>query len=342
MSTQDGGKYVASGTYGVVFTPPIACKLKGELKKTKKDVGKVFLEKRGFLTEKQMMENIGIRFSKFALPIRYACEINAPTKTDIQDIPSKFKGKIVTGMDQLVYPNGGMDLYSFSLGKANLELPSRVSWMIKIFKHMSDLVHGIKTIVDNDMIHNDIKPQNMVYNTKDKKVYLIDWGLTMQRHDTYKILDRIKAYTYPYYPPEYKISTLFSAKNRQASVKDILTLMDENMRIFSSRIKVEQLFSKFDIDIVKECDMLSSYLACQTTSTKSVNDLFNPFTNRIDVYSVGVSLVHMLAELDLLDVKNLKIHAIRQFIRELIHIDPRLRATPEEMIKLYDKLCYLL
>jgi serine/threonine protein kinase len=339
MSEQDGGKYVASGTYGVVFNPPISCKPKGDNKKTKQDIGKVFLEKRGFVTEKDMMENIGKRFSKFAIPIRYACEIGAPTKADLAGIPSKMQYQVQPGMDQLVYPNGGKDLYIFSIEKGSLELQTRISWMIKIFKHMADLIHGIKTIVDNNMIHNDIKPQNMVYTPKGQKVYLIDWGLAMQRQGTYRILDKIKAYTYPYYPPEYKIATVVANKRRIPSDQDIASMMRDNMGLFSSRMNVENLFVKFGIDIMKECGLVSSFLKCYQNSLDKV---FESFTNKIDVYSVGVSLMHILAELDLLDVANIKIHAIRQFVRELIHIDPHLRATPEEMIKLYDKLNTLL
>ena len=39
------------------------------------------------------------------------------------------------------------------------------------------LLEALKTTHENGIIHRDVKPDNIIYDTEDKKIKLIDWGL---------------------------------------------------------------------------------------------------------------------------------------------------------------------
>lgn len=337
-----GGKYLASGTYGSVFTPPLACKkpeYNGEkITRSKKDVGKVFSSTNEFNLEKKMMDAIGNKFKSFALPIRYTCDIKTPTKKDMEDIPESLAKNVKEGSPQIAYPNGGAELFVVCVNKSELSDTSRIQWAVKIFKYFDKVIAGLAMLKKENMIHNDIKPRNLVFSPSAKQIYLIDWGICTTMKNTYDVIDYIKSYTYPYYPPEYKIAVHMSSTNRPPTHDDIFRFIQENIKSFSLRLDVVQFFASCGVNVHAECNTFSEYLSLHFNR----KDKLDVFADKVDMYSIGISIISCLAELKVLDLDNIKIEMIKLFAGKMIHPDPRFRPNHAELYKSYKRLCNML
>ncbi len=161
---------IGEGTYGKVYRPPLSC----NDKMIKNSIGKVFSDKKDYETELKIIKKIkDINVNNiFSIPFYESCPKNL----------------------QLIYKDGGMDLYDFISDNSR-----------KHFKHilekMKYICLGIKYLIQNEYVHQDIKLENLVYNSK--KLYLIDFGLLTHFKDIQKNISFLK-YDYIIFPPEYK------------------------------------------------------------------------------------------------------------------------------------------
>jgi len=99
---------------------------------------------------------------------------------------------------QIILENGGKDL----------ENNYRINY-IYFLKKILTLIYGMIILQNNGLVHQDIKPLNVLINQK--KFSLIDFGLMkmMSQIYTQDNLDRLTSYSYPYNPPEYLIASIF-------------------------------------------------------------------------------------------------------------------------------------
>ncbi|KAI5169494.1 casein kinase I-like protein HRR25 [Pancytospora epiphaga] len=93
-----------------------------------------------------------------------------------------FKGEYVNCMT--------MDLLGLSLEKLFAKLDRKFS-LKTIFMIGKSCLNRIETIHLNHFIHRDIKPDNFVIDGKQRKIYLIDYGLSKQYRNP-KTLEHIK------------------------------------------------------------------------------------------------------------------------------------------------------
>lgn len=101
-----------------------------------------------------------------------------------------------------IRPYRDEDLHSLLLrnvGKDNMEL------FCKISKDMCGIMNGLKNLHKRGWVHHDIKSQNILFNKKPFRIFLIDWGTSTRFSDVYN------AYYYNWltadnsnHPPEYK------------------------------------------------------------------------------------------------------------------------------------------
>ena len=80
---------------------------------------------------------------------------------------TNFRNKNKTNYDQILYEYGGQDV---SEAYKNNKFDDLFQAMIRPFK-------GLVVMETKEYAHLDIKPANMVYNSKTKKMSIIDFGL---------------------------------------------------------------------------------------------------------------------------------------------------------------------
>lgn len=328
MNTEKShSKYLGEGSYGCVVKPPVKCKNKVKLRKEKKKeilVGKIFANNNNFKKEIIANKNIiaidktGNKLlsatSYCTVPIKNFKDTN---RTKMCEFKHGYKKQPF--LYQLNMPYGGITFKEYF--KMNT---------YSIYDILKSLVNPFETLVlleKKKMCHQDIKPDNILVKPS-KESIIIDYGLMISYNKVYSLENRHRLkYSYFPYPPEYKIfefihfqkcykyqycnyiyNNYISNRSPTVSSNILEKLFDNNEIINIFKRKIDNLIEK-DKDGIIEKYMIK-------------------YANRIDVFSLGMTLVRMLKYVNY----NLTDNNINTFIRNLIHPDFKVRYTPKEAL----------
>jgi len=273
---------LGEGTYGCVIKPNLKCKSNKKLDYIGR-VSKIMREKdaKEELAEMDKIKNID-NIEKYTIRTPIKCKPKLDNKFD--NIVSKCATNNVAltykkdkkKLSQLLVDDGGLDLHKFSRKiYENLSLHDQ-----KVF--MTSLLHlfkGLKFFSENDIIHQDIKSLNIVYNVANGKIRYIDFGLAVSKKEfirTSKFNSNRMAQSWSYYPPE------FSCANYSSFIN-------------SSRAKCKELYADYG-------NSKSQY-------TSFINDLANSF----DSYCLTLAIKDLLKTI--YHLKGNKINKL--FLKEL-------------------------
>lgn len=186
-----GGKYIYAGSYGCVFSPAILCK--GDATRKNGYISKIMKAEDAYAERKEadILKRLDSAYEYFLYPDRI-CEPNADKSNSPENCKLKFSAPPVA----LMSPFGGVDLRKIQVPFQ--EIPALFEGMVNIFD-------GLNLLHANNLIHNDLKPHNIVALKGDDgayKVRLIDFGL-MQTVDNY--LKGEWLFNYPYYPYDVRL-----------------------------------------------------------------------------------------------------------------------------------------
>ncbi len=197
-----GGKLLAEGGYGCVFTPGINCD--GSIMKTKKYVSKIQRYDSSARNEikigKKIQELNG--YEDHFAPILKYCEIDiAKIEDEDKNKCSVFKKKKTKDfiVMKLQYIEGS-DFMDYLINQKNsVQLVSNI---IFSFNH---ILKSITMIVSKDIVHYDIKGTNILFDNNKEIPLLIDFGLSVEINKINK--NNLKEMFYVY-APEYYIWSL--------------------------------------------------------------------------------------------------------------------------------------
>ena len=168
-----GGALVGQGAYGCVFRPALACK-----KNTRNRPGQISKLMDGAdaieeLKQRDLFHSIDPTQKYFLYPFEI-CDPKMPfnAKNGVKNcvVPMKVQ-KILQSLD------GGESIGSVKVEKA--EYPA-------FFKSITNLFEGLEKAHAKDVIHNDIKPDNIVIAKTDKGTFnarFIDFGISFKWDD---------------------------------------------------------------------------------------------------------------------------------------------------------------
>jgi hypothetical protein len=191
--TIKGGKVIASGGFGCVFSPALKCK--GKTKREKNKISKLMTKKHA-TSEYQEVRDIKEKLDTIPNYKEYfviydinLCEPAALTKTDLENFKGKCsalpkdditKTNINEKLDEILslnIPNGGIAIDDFIYKNGSLNI------IKKINKSLINLLkNGIVPMNKKNVYHSDIKDSNILADNKyeELKTRLIDWGLTTE------------------------------------------------------------------------------------------------------------------------------------------------------------------
>lgn len=315
--------FVASGSYGCVFRPHLACKGKHPLSSKKGTVGKVFEDHSEFENEREMFEKVRQidPHGLFTLPLLGECETrDRPRRSDrIEDCPLIDMSRS-TSYDQLIIPDGGISLSAKCQDK-----PLSRSTFWRMVPLLVPILEGLVTLKGHGQVHQDIKPENIMY--KKGRLYLIDFGIMSEAKKIYIHGNGMLGADYPYFPPEYK---LFSAPKGQAVDRFISSFLENftfSIKIAGSHANIPRLMEEaLDIDLTEALADLHA------------SPQFDP--SKVDVYQLGMVIFMMYISCGLHKARRPtpRTAAARTLILGMLIPSPRERLSPEEALILLKEM----
>lgn len=210
---------LGEGTYGCVIKPNLKCKSNKKID-YKGRVSKIMKEKHAKeeLAEMDKIKNID-NIEKYTIrtPIKCKPKINNTfdeivSKCQTDNVASTFNNN-KKDLSQLLVDDGGLDLHKFSHKiYENLSLHDQKVFMTSILQ----LFKGLKFFSENDIIHQDVKSLNIVYNVSTGKIRYIDFGLALSKSEfirSSKFNRNRMAQSWSYYPPEFSCANYSSFTN---------------------------------------------------------------------------------------------------------------------------------
>ena len=307
-------KKVGEGSYGCVHNPPLKCKNKLYNPDPTK-VSKILTKKNanGELKEFKIIQKADKK-EHFHLGKPGSCfpDNNEANQIAINQC-GRFDSVHINKYKLLLLKNGGQDLSNiedkFKKLKINYVNKRKLE---EFWLDMSRLIYGSKVLMDNGIVHHDLKQQNIVYNEEIGRVNFIDFGLMTTTKD---MLKNANGSGYPYgahwsFPPdilfynyiEYKRLTSRNGRDRNTFIQNTFKNYNEPFEIIKNNL-MDKDENEMDLSIRIVSDFHNTY-----SNLKNSDDDYNIFINKsfetFDNYAIGFSLFSILKETkDLIDEK---------------------------------------
>lgn len=321
---------IGEGAYGCVHKPSIHCKTPPSPRFNYKNyVSKIMTTKNAKkeLSEFLIIKNIDPT-NEYHLGSPILCHPNIDNKnvTTAIDKCKYIKLKDIHANPDyyslLVLKFGGLDFkvlcntHLVKYLKTNTKKRTDNFWL-----EVHHLIKGIKFFKDNGIVHNDIKPQNILFNSNGKMKY-IDFGLMRKKKEIInlsKMNDNFLGTFHWSYPfdcglmekKEYDKYKHFNVSDKTVFKNELSKLIVSNSKITNSKINV----FKLPIHNPSAFKILFTYLNPNNTipnastqygyinsffngfndmiNTKSYDDVLNHIVDSIDVFGLGFTLQFM-------------------------------------------------
>ena len=338
-----GGSLLAEGGYGCVFHPEITCA--GRETKNKKYISKIqrndFSARNEIFIGNILTKSTKKNINKFFAPVISQCPINvSKLKAEgVNDcnIIKKYKHDLFVKMKIKNIEGGILDTFITDNVNSSLILSSFVSLYNNILK-------GLSILIDNNIIHFDLKGQNIIYNKITGLPVIIDFGLSiplksLQTKKDFHNYFYIYAPEYYVWPLEVHYLNLLIHITNSPTSEDIKDLAHEYV---SKNYALMTMSSKFRDNYEKMCvEELNKY---SSISFEEVKKIILNFWKTWDNYSVSIMFVKLLYFLFESDDKQIIDNEFIIFLTKIllknIHPDPNQRLSINKTISMMEKFIY--
>ena len=249
-----GGKFIGTGAEKCVYHPPLECR-----DGTKFDNSKISAIMKTKDTENEWDETREIKridpTGKYTIIPEHICPIGRMNNKDRRELGNcKHLGHNIerdffepTEFQQLIMRFGGKDLKKIHIGLYERSIDPSI--LIELYKNLYQLSDAYRFLKNNNYIHGDSKPNNLVYKQDENKYYIIDFGLST------------KLVNYS----DLRLNDLRSNKKFQKVIDMILTYGDTDYQYWAKcmKITVYIMFLK-----LKQWDILIDLLSSEKRARK--------------------------------------------------------------------------
>jgi len=264
-----GNQVIGKGTYGCVFKPALNCS--NNIESFTTELGKVMFTQSAYKDEaniSKLLEKADPKGDYLLYPIDKKCQVTKSLvkKHDIADkcMISKQKDD---NFEQLIMKDGGQSLSAYIK-----KLPSKLDRK-SLIKLLMNLFHAIYVMVQNNLIHQDIKVDNVVIDSNNIS-RLIDFGITIPSDKLSKSF--LLKTEYFLTAPEYRVERLRDPQK----IKDIVL---NNLKLYCNY----DAWSRDGVTIYDDAhveNLLEYY-----KNYKNNMNFMNPKT--ADIYSLGLLIM---------------------------------------------------
>jgi len=294
-------KTLGNGNYGLVISPAVNISSFWEqvFKNTSNEIGKIYKICNGKSYIEEVLYEYNIlkyimqieNYNTFTVSMNSVCCFKLIDYIKDEYILEKLNYDKEINKDIVVYQIS-FDYGGKSINKItnSMSFIDSINMLIKFYK-------GIKTLHDNNIIHRDIKPTNVLYDPIQKKLNIIDFGLYCFTDEVYnlEISDYLLKDMYMYHPPEFYLYYYLKSKN----IKQFNHQFDKEYKnvFLNPSIKLHEYYNKHFHEYNKNQDeynidqyiegFKSIYNSIKNLEYVDINDVFNneEFIYKCDIYS---------------------------------------------------------
>jgi len=349
-------QFLAEGAYGCVHRPSLRCN-ESEKINYKNKISKVLKTKNATkeLSEYVLIDRVDPTTEYYSGKPE-TCKFEKSSINDAAVDKCKKGKQILESSDNyelIIMHDGGDNLEEFA--KKMKKEPDNVAnrqIMTEFWTEAKRLFQGVNVFIENNIVHHDLKPQNIVYNSVTNRCNFIDFGM-MEDITRSKYEAKHNAYGFDFYHWNFPTESIFLNAAKYQHYSELLTpeKMKYCSKMFPKNADQMAIFYKYTmknnreehLDHIKEWKNYFLYVIGRPTYEQFLDRCFETY----DVYGLGISLLHVLENTKHLihETQYLKLQHLFNFmmspsmadrvtIAEAIHIyDDCLSSTPDELEK---------
>ena len=351
-------KVVGEGTYGCVHKPALKCKDK-EDKKDPNQVSKLMTKKNANeeLKEFKLIKKAD-KHDEYHLGKPGSC-FPDDTLVNLKSIDKcgRFHAIGIRDYKLLLLKDGGINLKQFATKmKSQNVSPANKKIMEDFWVECHRLFLGLKDFQQHDVIHHDLKAQNIVYNEEKNRINYIDFGLMKKKSYILNQLEKSRWWLaqfhwsfpielgYMNYIPYRRIISKSPTENKQRITKLVGELKSDDRDLMSDEAKAMSVFlSETRCDSKSFCyknfdEYMNDYLGTLDMIKKMPRIHFlNKSYDSVDTYGLGLSLMSVLNRTsNFIDKEMAK--EFGELFYKMYHPNLELRFTVDDSIVMYEKI----
>lgn len=304
---------IGEGSYGCVHKPSLLCKNTPKTLTYKNKISKYILKKNA---NTEMKEYNTIHKAD---PNKYLY-LGKPKKCSIDNTPSNRLAikrcrrydvqKYLTDYLILVMEDGGLNLADFANEFSKRpDTPENRNKIELFLIEAQRILYGLTVFLEKDLVHHDLKAQNIVYNEEKNRINFIDFGLMTSRQGLIesskksKNTNAIEHWSYPFeltYLNKRNFEIMCSMSNADKlhmvqSIARSLEKSDSNhyKNFFYSIMPNAPAEAVAENIKIFMSDFLDFLLEIKENN---YDDFLNKSINTIDTFGVGIAFVYVLAK----------------------------------------------
>ena len=343
---------IGEGTYGCAHRPPMKCR--DEPRRNKTEISKLMTSANAMKELKEFaLIDAADKRKQFYLgkPSKCAPDRILSNIRSISKCPSgKFDPVKMDDYSLLVMKYGGQDLEQFGEEVRTWSKNKEHTDAIELFwLECVRLFYGLKVLHDNNVVHHDLKPQNVVYDQATKRANFIDFGF-MEKKTTRIYAAKISA------------SWLGNKHHWSFPLEAVCWNKDDYMEAASSG-KSESAYKAFADSVANNCGYFfistlpvrfmklhrdNAFKTITVDAFKNVlefeptDEAYDRFIDKsidtVDSYGLGIALLFLLHRSRHLLADDFYKKLGSLFGMDMLHPRLFLRSTPDQLLAQYEDI----
>lgn len=336
---------IGEGAAGCVHKPSLECKNKKIDYKNKVSKLMDIDNANDELDEYKLISKLD-KNKDFYLGKPVSC-LPAKTKKNLKAINlcEDFDSQDINDYKLLLLKDGGNNLKELGKKYSELSINSNNTKKVELFFiEAHRLLFALKVFLDNNILHHDLKPQNIVYNEDTNRINIIDFGFMMDKKKILKDL-KLSKYKHATFHWNWPFELVFLNKNNYVKIANKST--EEKAKFFnelkdSKYLNVKDKMKLFYQTTCNDKNFIKLNSAnFLSTIINLNNDEYENFIikciNTLDIYGVGISLMYVLQKSEHLLKKNLFID-LEELFKEMISAAVFTRPNIDILLNKYENI----